>query len=398
MEEPAWCVYDRLEKGDDHRRIVRQLTARYGLPDAEALRFAEEVTAAVRDHSTPVPLPSRTAKLSPAAPSTFTPFAIRHYVANGIRIAISYGSPLPEYYIHRPLAHLEVSPAKNYDALIEVFEREETDPPSGEKDGALPEEDRYFLRMGGACYGFREAGLIKRELFTGLANLIYGKSGGDWMAHIHASAVTDGREAILLSSASGSGKSTMAALLQAPAGTPEVEAGSGITPQDDARTGIPAGTGSGPGRLFFMSDDFVPVDARAKKAHCFPAAITIKKGSFHVISPLYDRNKDADASYRGPGNRSLRYLRPRFHDSEPWAPRSVKKIVFIRYNPEKTLDMERLDTLTALAMFHEEAWVSHEPVNAQSFIDWFARLECYRLDYSDNVNGVDAVKKLFDKR
>lgn len=457
MEEPAWYVYSLYEGGEEESAITGRLIRRYGLPAPEARRFAVEVTGTIEEYSRSSELPLPQYREAPDL-LRYRPARrlSRRYLMNRIPVTISYGSPLAEYYIHRPLAHLETAGHTEKGVLFEVFEYGNDNSPFGDekesgrradpggkaktgngetKSRNSPggnEEKRYILRFvrsreanpnagakacgreqtietglntgrlspqsdGHLCLSFDDPGLLKRELYLELANLMYNKSADDWMATIHASAITNGREAILLSSASGSGKSTMAALLQSPA---MYHPGSPLFPGCHDSNGSPSVKREHPGPpagLWFMSDDFVPVDTQEKKAHTFPAALTIKEGSFDALSPLYDPRDDADAGYRGLKNRSVRYLRPRFPDKGNYNPKPVKKIIFIRYNPEIPFEMEKLSTLRALALFHEEAWVSHDAGHAQGFIDWFVSLDCYRLEYSENRRAVKFINELIEK-
>jgi hypothetical protein len=232
---------------------------------------------------------------------------------------------------------------------------------------------------GDTAYHFDDAGFLKHKLYVLITGHIYGIPENNWMSYIHASAVTNGREAILLSSASGSGKSTMAAMLQ--------------LPQDEVLQ--QAGNHQSMPELYFVSDDFVPVDAVNLKAHVFPAALTAKRGSFPVIEGYYHSTDDVDAEYNIYKNPDIRYLRPRLTPDEPYRPWEVKNIVFIRYNPGVTFKMEKLPVITALTLFHEEAWVSHNPDHVRKFVDWFVTLNCYRVEYSDMAIAMQAIRGLF---
>jgi hypothetical protein len=381
FREPAWFVYKQHLQGADEQTITGLLTQRYGLPSDEAGRFFCEIIDGIHTSSlsgfNPAPGLLETGICTR---DKARKFKTRHYLVNKKHITISYGSPDMEFYIHRPLAWLETQNAPPGSLHLEVLTAAQPPgfrhQPNSRDTGEQKTGQKIYCisRKGETQHVFNDAGMLKHRLYVEATSHIYGIPGQDWMSYIHASAVTNGREAILLSSASGSGKSTMAALLQLPA--------------DKSR----------PGRqdIFFMSDDFVPVDATGLKAFAFPAALNVKEGSFPVIEAFYHHSDDADRGYSMPGKLCTRFLRPRFPARDPYEPRAVKKIIFIRYTPQAGFKMERLPVIKALSMFHEEAWVSHNPGHAQRFIDWFAELECYRLEYSDNKTAVEAVGDLFD--
>jgi hypothetical protein len=255
-------------------------------------------------------------------------------------------------------------------------------------------------------FSFDNSGTLKQRVYVEITSHIYNIREDDWMSYIHASGVSSGTEAILLSSASGSGKSTMAALLQLPVSEdagkkqkhPEMSASdetNHLGNQDEMyNAGIEFRKPRSPD-IYFLSDDFVPVSATDLKAYPFPAAITVKEGSFEVIKPYYRQKDDADAGYPHSRNSRIRYLRPRFPGRETFKGKKINKIVFIRYNKGAAFILKKLDASEALATFHEEAWVSQNPGHAQRFIDWFVSISCYRLEYSDNRQAVEAIRKLF---
>ncbi len=437
FREPAWFIYKKLETGENEQSLTGQLAKRYGLPQKEALRFLREVTSGINlsVRATMGPELGRedeteyTGLDNLTDPAKNRHYVTRHYLINKKHITISYGTALLEHYIHRPLAHLETGGEPANSLRIRLFQEMTggvvagdgvtgSNVPGGEATGsnltgisqATLQDNRagtgkagrqdnisdrrapgkssedegarsYYLQFeapaGDSSRSFRfdESGLLKHRLYTAITNHIYGIPEEGWMSFIHASAVTNGREAIILSSASGSGKSTMAALLQLPA-------------EKSSR--------SNQGDLFFMSDDFVPVAAESREAYPFPAAITVKKGSFDVIAPYYDPDRDADAGYRGSAGSQVRYLCPRFPEKNPYGARPVKNIIFIKHTPGVPFRFRKLDTLSALAAFHEEAWVSQNPGHAQSFIDWFVTVECLRLEYDDSRKAVQAIRALFE--
>jgi hypothetical protein len=360
FREPAWYIYRLTAKNTGREVISAQLSKRYGLPENEAVRFLGEVTEGICQAARPpVTLTPGVSETTGFMLKEFRPHISRNYLINKRRITIIYGTRLLEYHFHRPLAHLGVPEKAKEPVTFGLYE-------TGD------EEHRFILRRDGAPdLAFKDAGMLRHSLYAAMASHIHNVSPESWMSYIHASAVTNCSEAVLLSSSSGSGKSTMAALLQSPMAE---------------KMGC---------SLCFMSDDFVPVGAADRMAYLFPAALTVKEGSFNVISPVYDPEKDADSGFTGHADRQIRYLLPRFPRQYPYRPRIIRNIVFIRYDETTEFRMEKLPVLTALSLFHQEARVSHNPLHARTFIDWFSTLECYRMEYSDNGQAIRAVSGLF---
>ena len=455
FQEPAWLIYQGVGKGEDDVVTTAALAKKYGLPEKEARRFYREVSRAIKESEiSPAPVtanpeeesepdeePDRNGRLAktpatkpdPAHPGPHPSHKLRtlrtrtrHYRANNRHFTITFGSPLAEYYIHRPLAHLETDngsttgPGTNKPGTNEPGTNEPgmTDP--GTTGPGTPEAGALCLYLdaenkGKRCYAevtlpgagspaayhFDDPGFLKHRAYTEICNHIHGTGNGEWMCYIHASAVTDGHRAVLLPSASGSGKSTMAALLQLPADETTAPGSGPPTPHSTE-----TGTGSQSAKnnknadlqLWFMSDDFIPVSASNLKAYPFPAAIAVKEGSYDVVAPWYDQRSDADAGYRVPGRKPVRYLRPRFPGRDPFGPRPVTAMVFLKYDAEANFSMEMMDTLRALEAFHREAWVSQNPAHAEKFIDWFVNVSCYRLTFSNSQQAAGAIKNLFGNR
>lgn len=421
LREPAWFVYHKHEAGENEESLVAQLCGRYDLPGEEARRFYREIIDGIRISSRPDPK-NDPLPLRPADSEVFNTrkYRSRHYLINGKPITIAYGSQELEHYIHRPLAWLETtSPSDNslhlravryeYSPATEnqnpathaaitgqppVPGRTDPENPSKKSTQQSPVKNsppspgknpaasgiKYALQVNEeTVHHFDDAGFLKHKLYVLITGHIYGIPENDWMSYIHASAVTNGSESILLSSASGSGKSTMAAMLQ--------------LPRDEVLQ--QAGNHQSMPELYFVSDDFVPVDAVNLKSHVFPAALTAKKGSFPVIEGYHQSKDDADAEYNSYKNPDIRYIRPRLNPGEPYRPLEVKKIVFVRYSPGVTFKMEKLSAIPALTLFHEEAWVSHNPDHVRRFVDWFVTLTCYRVEYSDLAVAMNAIRELF---
>ncbi len=464
FREPAWIVYESLGRQEKETETVARLSGRYGLPADEAVRFYREIAAALEEAAGGLPVidnpgngqnkhPGETTpaqasdiRVLPPRPLHHLPppgrrTRTRHYNANNRTFTITYCSPAVEFLIHRPLAHLETG--KGGESRLELVLHEEKGDGGADsnEDGDTGRPPRtWYARVTATGTGnpehcaFYDAGMLKHKVYNEINNYIHGMRGEEWMCHIHASALTDGHQAVLLPSASGSGKSTMAALLQLPAAitgyqhidnretepgeeeslklagykqtarkpgsrrqVPDEPAPSGPTGYNPA-TGNPVNLKTAGSRdLCFMSDDFTPVAAGTLMAYPFPAAINIKEGSFRFLSAWYDPAEDADASCSYPVPKTDRFLRPRFPGREPFSPRPVTAMVFLKYGGEEGISIEKMDTLSALEAFHREAWVSQNPAHAGKFIDWFVTVSHYRLVYNDSSRAIEAIRNLFDR-
>lgn len=352
LEEPAWFILSLLKKGQSTQNISLKFSSKYKLPTGESEHFVKEITGMLVELEKPVTLQLKNDDPIESLNSLkYTPFATRNYLINKKNIFISYDSRISEYYIHPSLAHLETCLALNSDAYFGIFQHKE----------------KYILqKKNNPSFTFTADNYsqLKRKLFIEVANIIYNKNSRHWMSFLHASGISNGKETILLSSASGSGKSTMAALLQARG-------------------------------LQLVSDDFIPMDASNNHAFPFPAAISVKKAGFSVLSPYYGNLKDENYNLYPYTHKSVRYLKPLPDSTFSYKSGPVRSLIFIRYNPETSCELTLLSIPDALKLFHEQSWVSHNADHARAFINWFVKLKCFRLDYSDNEKGIDAVMGRF---
>jgi len=211
-----------------------------------------------------------------------------------------------------------------------------------------------------------EYGRLKMRLFLEISNVLHGKQNEDWMSIIHASAVTDGKNAVVFSADSGAGKSTLATLLQ----TREYS---------------------------LLGDDFVPVDMTAGLVYPFPAAISVKSSGRNIIesynSTLFEHALSPDGSEH-PG---AWFLPPLHLKNRKQIPVPVSALIFLQYNPEVGCNFSAVDRVSAFSRFHKQAWISDKRIHVESFLEWLDKIKCYELIYSDIDKAMDQVERLFKK-
>jgi hypothetical protein len=348
LEEPAWFVYRNYLSGILTKDISQKFSKKYGLNVSESLILVGEIIKKIKTLSSSS---FHTQEVYSAdkytSPDNF--FSNRDYIIKNKVFRICYQSRNLEYIIHPCLAHLEVKYKAKTHFILQIF--------SYSSSLILKSEIKTWVE--------NDANLLKRRLFIEIAGLLYEKSDDGWLAFVHASAVSNGKESIILTTSSGSGKSTLAALL--------------------CKKG-----------LKFVSDDYVPVDARYCKAYPFPAALSVKDGAWPVLLPYYDQLRSAEVFHFKGTNKTLRYLAFPC-EKDFYKPVPVKTLVFVQYDPSTTSSIHRVPVLEALRRFNEEAWVSAHLPNARKFINWFAGLECYSLKYSENEAAITKILKLFQK-
>jgi len=341
LEEPAYYIYKLFSRGISASEITLRFKKRYGFSGSEADPFLSElITRFTQFSETPGETPSEEPFQESIINYSLTPFSSHSYRFRNKYLAIDYQTKLHGYYIHPLFAHLEVKPDHPPLKHFEIFS-------SGQSE-VLRVRDSP-----GKFWTFKDINSLKRKLFIEIINFLYDKTDDDWMAYIHSSAITDRVQTILMPSVSGSGKSTLVSLLN----------------------------GRG---LQFVSDDFTALDARKKNAYPFPASISVKKGAFKLLSSL----DLYDLDYHSLSNSGVKYLAPQI-DNSWYKPYPVRKIVFIRFNEKIPFRFEKIPVLKALTKFLEQARVSTNDSNAGKFINWFAELDCYILEFSDTKKAVE---------
>ena len=196
-----------------------------------------------------------------------------------------------------------------------------------------------------------------------ITELIHDKSEEEWLGVFHASAVSNKTESILFLGDSGNGKSTSLALLQA----------NGFT---------------------CLADDFVPVDAKKQKVYSFPSAISIKKNSLETLLPLYPELENSAEYHFKKLNKIVRYLPTNNINHNLKQP--CKALVFIKYQKESDLVINKISNIEAFEQLVPDSWLSPIQENVETFLNWFSKLPCYQLTYSDNSKMIKTVSKIFN--
>lgn len=350
FEEPAGYILQLAHSGKAPGAITKKFSEKYGTSLFEAEKFTTHILSNIRELQTP----SNHAHVlnvdkHSAEEQANTPYSSKTYLFHGKKVSIAYGTRLAEYYLHPLFTPFE---CENGSSGINFYYK---------IYGAGPGHKLFNLQTGEKlCY--TDFNRLKKRFFIQLANDLYSKSTGDWLSFIHGSAVSNHKNSIILSSACGSGKSTMAALMQT----------NGFNVD---------------------SDDFIPIDIESQQAHPFPAAISVKQGAFSLLSKYYKGFYDTPKTEIN-APKHIRYIPNSFAVTKPIKAKPVKAIVFIEYNPKQSCSIEHLPIGKALGIFHQEAWVSPNPEHARVFIDWVKQLRFFRLIYGINEKGINTLSQI----
>ena len=352
LEEPAYEVFRRMQEGQNDHAIVKSIKKIGGIPEKEAQDFIAEI----RSNNSFLMDPENRPYNTPTVPeaihrAAFKDFETKFYRIQNLLFRVSFSSPVMKMQLHPLLSHLAVEGVEVPDFSLELISWGEF---------------LVFRENGTVVEYFRKEHMhyLKGAVLKKIAGLLYSINETDWMATLHASAVSDGKTAILFSARPGGGKSTFAALLQA----------NGFT---------------------LLADDFIAIDQFKSHVWPTPLASSVKEGSLAALTPWYPQLANLVPETSPTGKKGV-YLPPRpsgnsFAQSFP-----VKAIVFIQYSPDIGLQLETPETEEALQTLLSETWVNPTKKNVESFLDWAVNMKFYRLWYSDFKAALKEITRIFE--
>jgi hypothetical protein len=194
-------------------------------------------------------------------------------------------------------------------------------------------------------------------------SLIYKKPFSGWMCTLHASGVHQNNRAFIFSAAAGSGKSTVSAILKA-------------------------------NGLGYVSDDFIAA-APNGNVYPFPASISVKEGSFPVLSTYYPELREKTPEKASTG-KMVRYLHVNNFAGNLKKGIPVKGFVFVSYKSGSGFNLSEVNKKEALQLLLKETWVNPKPAFVQAFFEWVEKTPFYRMTYSDNEKMIETVKMMLN--
>ena len=347
LETTAASILKKIEKGVDRTQIVATLSKQTKVTLEQAKDFIIDFKKRIyhqepfaksykNNHSKDVKLP------------TFFNECIFYQINTSV-FKISYLSALERSYIHPKFAHLGIDTPKKADYEFDVF---------------IQDDFIYLFVEKKLVNRWAKADLhyFQGKLSMELVQKIHQKEEEEWLGVFHASALGDGKKAILFLGDSGNGKSTSLALLQAHG-------------------------------FDCIADDFVPIDKKNQHVYAFPAAISIKKNSVETLLPFYPVLKKTKEYNLKELNKIVRYLVPHHKNESTHLP--CKDLVFIKYEKNAATCIDKISKTTAFMQLVPDSWLCPKKQNAKVFLDWFEHLNCYQLTYSNTNQLVRVVSKLF---
>jgi hypothetical protein len=348
LEDLTADVIKRLYKGVSHKDIGFILSKKMSLPVDKTIDF-------ILDIERQLFLPNTQKKhqlindyrdFNPSQIFDFT----KYYSINNLLFKVQFQSEHELSLIHPKFSHLEVKPIENISFHYKVFT-----------------QNKYiFLLINNDFIGSwsqKDVHFFQGKFSMQIVQDMHHKLENEWLGVFHASAVSNGKESMMFLGDSGNGKSTSLALLQA----------NGYS---------------------CIADDFVPVAAQNNEVYSFPSAISIKRNSLETLLPYYPELENSAEFHFKKLNKIVRYLPPNNCDYKTHQP--CKALIFIKYKKDVDIVFNKISNINAFENLIPDSWLSPIQKNTEQFLDWFVKLPCYEITYSNNAKMIKTVSKIFN--
>lgn len=333
-----------ISKEVPKEEIVSLISKKIKIPKAELVNLIDDVTVLTKTSS----VKNKDYKLDfISEPKKYLESI--YYNINNIIIKIDFASEYELSLVHPKFAHLETNASEKYHYHFKVF--------SSNNYISFIINDETI-----GTWNIKEVHYFQGKFSMKIVEFMHKKPENKWMGVFHASAISNGKEAMLFLGDSGNGKSTSLALLQA----------NGFT---------------------CLADDFVPVNSANQEVYSFPSAISIKKNSLETLLPIYPELATSAEYHFKRLNKIVRYLPPKNSDFTKHHP--CRNLVFIKYIKDSKFNCKQISNIDAFEQLIPDSWLSPLKENAEVFLEWFSTLNCYQLTYSNNNEMVTAVSQIF---
>jgi Coenzyme PQQ synthesis protein D (PqqD) len=342
----ARLIWDALRAGAPFAALVREFVSKYGVRPELAAR---DVRRTFRDWRSGLLSPEATTTSSITAPAiagqSKKPWVLAgDYLIHGKNVrVILQTSELAEEIGPRleSLPHARSGP----DFTFRVVE---------ERDG--------FRIFRDECCVVSEQGIGETRVRL-LQEIVGSCRGREFLAVFHAGACGSNSRCVIFPAGTQSGKTTLAAVLM--------------------KTG-----------LTFYGDDSVLLERDTFSVPAMPFALTIREGSWDVLSPRFPEFQAAPIVSRY-GQR-VRFLAP-LETKRHGHCKQVGAIVFVQFDPDAANEINPLDTLGTLLRLQQSGfWVAHDEKSIRAFLGWLESTPSFSMNYSDVDWAASAIGRLIE--
>ena len=200
-------------------------------------------------------------------------------------------------------------------------------------------------------------GKISMELTSFFHNMV----DSDWTAVFHGSTLSQESNSVMLTGDSGSGKSSLSAILMA-------------------------------NNFSLIADDFSPM-SKQRLHYNFPSAISLKKGFYGEAEKLFKSFSELNEYYINEIKGNVKYL-PR-NKNQLILNTRCHKVLNVKFGKNLKNEIKMVNKGKALENILPDAWISRDIKHAKSFINWVNSSLFYNLTYNDNNKALKMIKEIF---
>ena len=347
LEEIAAQLVHQILENKTPQKIASILAEKLTISEQEAIKAIHDLNNRIVIPNTTKSKEELTSKSKYVLPTSFA-FQKHYHIHNKV-FKVEFANEFQLSLLHPKFAHLEIQESSKIEHTFQVF--------NSNHFIHFVLDDEFI----GACES-KNVHYFQGKFSMKIIECIYNKNEAEWMGVFHASAINYKNYNILILGDSGNGKSTSLALLQAQG-------------------------------FQCIADDFVPID-QAQDVYSFPSGISIKNNALLVLLEEYPELETSAEYHYERLNKTVRYLPPQKIDYHKKAP--CKALVFIKYDATIYFEISEILKLKAFEHLVPDSWISSSPKNAASFLDWFEKMPCYQLTYSNNELMYTAIKRIFE--
>lgn len=272
----------------------------------------------------------------------------KNYIFNSKAFQVNFDSDLVEKTIHPSIAHLETNEIIPPDVIYDIYI---------ENNQLCLFKNEALIRT----VPKRDYHLIQGKFVMELLSFIHNKEESDWLGTFHGSTISDGENSILFIGESGKGKSTLCAIL---------------TAKD----------------FELVADDVSPMLASDSHIYHNPSAISIKEGSFNLLSPLISTFDSFPNTIFNKTKGLIKYVPCKIPVKESYP---CKTIIMVNYSEDSKTKLESISIKEALETLIPDSWLSPNPDYAKQFLDWLSLTPVYKLTYSNTESVIKEISKCF---
>ena len=197
-----------------------------------------------------------------------------------------------------------------------------------------------------------------------LTSFFHNKKDEDWTAVFHGSTLYRDNNSLMLTGDSGSGKSSLSAILMA----------NGYS---------------------LIADDFSPMDINCIHYN-FPSAISVKEGFFYKAGKIFGSFNQLDKFYIDEIKGNVKYLPANNNNNNNLIlSANCSKVINVKFGKDLKNEIKQVNKGVSLQKILPDAWISNEKKHAKSFIRWIKSSVFYDLTYNDDKKVLQMINNIF---